>query len=64
MNIQAGLGTGNEIAYREEIPELGDRFSFNTSIEVTLNNNLRIKPSVNFSRLKKLDSQEYFLMAI
>ena len=60
LNIQAGLGTGNEIAYREEIPQLGDRFSFNTSIEVTLNNNLRIKPSVNFSNLKKLDSKEYF----
>ena len=60
LNIQAGLGAGNEIAYREEIPKLGDKFSFNTSIEVTLNNNLRIKPSVNFSKLKKLDSQEYF----
>ena len=60
LYIQGGLGTGNEIAYREEVPELGDRFSFNTSIEVTLNNNLRIKPSINFSKLKKLDSEQYF----
>ena len=60
INFQGGLGTGNEIAYREEIPQLGERFSLNTSIEITLNNNLRIKPSINFSRLKKLDSDEYF----
>jgi len=60
MNIQGGFGTGNEIAYREEIPKLGERFSFNTSVEITLNNNLRVKPSINFSRLKKLDSDEYF----
>ncbi len=60
MSIRGGLGTGNEIAYREDIPELGERLNFNTSIEVTLNDNLRIKPSINFSRLKKLDSDEYF----
>ena len=60
LNIQGGFGTGNEIAYREEVPKLGERFSFNTSVEATLNNNLRIKPSINFSRLKKLDSEEYF----
>ena len=60
INFQGGLGTGNEIAYREEIPQLGERFSLNTSVEITLNNNLRIKPSINFSRLKKIDSDEYF----
>jgi len=60
ISIRGGLGTGNEIAYREEIPELGERFSFNTSIEFTVNDNLRIKPSINFSRLKKLDSEDYF----
>ena len=60
MSIRGGLGTGNEIAYREDIPELGERLTFNTSIELTLNDNLRIKPSINFSRLKKLDSDEYF----
>ena len=60
ISIRGGLGTGNEIAYREEIPELGERFSFNTSIEFTVNDNLRIKPSINFSRLKKIDSDEYF----
>ena len=60
ISIRGGLGTGNEIAYREDIPELGERLTFNTSIEVTLNDNLRIKPSINFSRLKKLDSDKYF----
>ena len=60
INFQGGLGTGNEIAYREEIPQLGERFSLNTSVEITLNNSLRIKPSINFSRLKKIDSDEYF----
>ena len=60
MSIRGGLGTGNEIAYREDTPELGERLTFNTSIEVTLNDNLRINPSINFSRLKKLDSDEYF----
>ena len=60
INIRGGFGSGNEIAYREEIPQLGERFTFNTSIEITINDNLRIKPSINFSRLKKLDSEEYF----
>ena len=60
FQAKSWTGTGNEIAYREDIPELGERLTFNTSIEVTLNDNLRIKPSINFSRLKKLDSDEYF----
>ena len=51
---------GNEIAYREIIPELGERSNFNTSVEITINDNLRIKPSIDFSKLKKLNSNEYF----
>ena len=36
MNIQGGFGTGNEIAYREEIPELGERFSLTPQLRLLL----------------------------
>ena len=60
INLEIGYGTGNEIAYREIIPELGERSNFNTSVEITINDNLRVKPSINFSKLRKLNSNEYF----
>jgi len=60
ININLGFGSGKEISYREQIPELGEKSSFNISVAVTLNDNLRIKPSINYSKLKRLNSDEYF----
>ena len=49
---------------REEIPDLGQRLNYNLTLDFTLTDNLSIKPSINYSKLKKLNQRNIFLMAI
>ena len=60
MDIQMSYAWGKDIAYREEIPQLGVRSNLDFKIAANVNNNLRITPSINFEKLKKLDSNDYF----
>ena len=60
MNIQMSYAWGKDIAYREAIPELGIRSNLDFQMAVNINNNLRVTPSINFEKLKKIDSNEYF----
>ena len=55
-----GYAFGKDIAYREEIPQLGERSNLDFSLSLNVNDNLRISPSINYEKLKKLDSNEYF----
>jgi|TARA_B100001939_G_scaffold106740_1_gene92270 hypothetical protein len=60
MDIQMSYAWGKDIAYREEIPQLGVRSNLDFKIAANVNNNFRITPSINFEKLKKLDSNDYF----
>jgi len=60
MDIQMSYAWGKDIAYREAIPKLGIRSNLDFKMAVNINNNLRLTPSINFEKLKKIDSEEYF----
>ncbi len=60
VNVVSGLSFGRDIAFREEIPALGQRLNYNLTLDFTLNDNLSMTPSINFSKLRNLESDEYF----
>lgn len=60
LDLRMGYAFGKDIAYREEIPQLGERSNLDFSLSLNVNDNLRISPSINYEKLKKLDSNEYF----
>jgi len=60
VNLVSGLSFGKDIAFREEIPDLGKRLNYNLTLDFTLNDNLSVTPSINFSKLRKLETDEYF----
>tara|TARA_Y200000002_G_scaffold108750_1_gene89053 strand:- start:4028 stop:6301 length:2274 start_codon:yes stop_codon:yes gene_type:complete len=60
VDVISGFSFGRDIAFREELPALGQRFNYNLTLDFTVTDNFSVKPSLNFSRLKKLQSDEYF----
>ena len=60
VDVISGFSFGRDIAFREEVPALGQRFNYNLTLDFTVTDNFSVKPSLNFSRLKKLQSDEYF----
>ena len=60
IDIQMSYAWGKDIAYREEIPQLGIRSNLDFKIAANINNNFRVTPSINFEKLKKINSNEYF----
>ena len=60
VDVISGFSFGKDIAFREEIPGLGQRLNYNLTLDFTLTDNLSIKPSINYSKLRKLESNEYF----
>ena len=51
---------GKDIAYRIEIPKLGFTNDVNFGAQISINDNFRISPTINYSSIKKLDSNEYY----
>jgi hypothetical protein len=51
---------GNEIAFNEDIPEIGKESSFILSLNYKLGNNISLNPSLRFSSLRKTDDSEFF----
>ena len=60
VDVISGFSFGKDIAFREEIPDLGQRLNYNLTLDFTLTDNFSIKPSINYSKLRKLQSDEYF----
>ena len=60
VDFISGFSFGKDIAFREEIPDLGQRLNYNLTLDFTLTDNFSIKPSINYSKLRKLQSDEYF----
>ena len=60
VDVISGFSFGKDIAFREEMPDLGQRLNYNLTLDFTLTDNLSIKPSINYSKLRKLESNEYF----
>ena len=51
---------GKDIAYRIETPKLGFTNDVNFGAQISINDNFRISPTINYSSIKKLDSNEYY----
>ena len=51
---------GKEIAYNEDIPEIGREKSTYLSVEYKIGENLNINPSINYSKLERLDNSGNF----
>ena len=58
INFSMFYKFGKDIAYREG--KLGMTNNINFSSELTITDNFRVKPSINYSSIKKLTSNEYF----
>ena len=60
LNLEVFYKFGNDIAYREEVPQLGYTNDIRFTAQLSLTDNFRITPSVNYSSIKKNDGQGYF----
>ncbi len=60
LNFSIFYKWGKDIAYRLETPMLGMVNDIRFSSEISINENFRIRPNINYSSIKKLDSDEYY----
>ena len=60
LNINIFYKWGKDIAYRLDTPMLGMVNDIRLSSEFSINENFRIRPNINYSSIKKLDSNEYY----
>ena len=60
INFNIFYKWGKDIAYRLETPMLGMVNDIRFSSEISINDNFRIRPNINYSSIKKLDSNEYY----
>ena len=60
LNLQVFYKFGKDIAYREEIPKLGYTNDIRFTAQLSLTDNLRITPTINYSSIKKNDGDGYF----
>jgi hypothetical protein len=60
LNFNFWYKWGKDIAYRIETPMLGMVYDIRLSSEISINENFRIRPNINYSSIKKLDSDEYY----
>ena len=58
LNFSLFYTWGPDISYRDLA--LGDRENVNFSVEVTVNNNFRIKPSISYSSIRELDGDDFY----
>ena len=60
LNLEVFYKFGKDIAYREEIPMLGYINDIRFTAQLSLTDNLRITPTINYSSIKKNDGDGYF----
>ena len=60
LNLNIFYKWGKDIAYRLETPMLGNETNIRFSSEISVNENFRISPTLNYQAIQKLDSNEYY----
>ena len=60
VSFNSNISFGKEIAYNDEDPELGKDFSFTKTLGLQINDNFSISNLFSFSRLKKIESSQYY----
>ena len=60
LNLNIFYKWGKDIAYRLETPMLGNETNIRFSSEISVNENFRISPTLNYQSIQNLDSDEYY----
>ena len=60
LNFNIFYKWGKDIAYRLETPMLGNETNIRFSSEISVNENFRISPTLNYQSIQNLDSDEYY----
>jgi len=60
LNFNLFYKWGKDIAYRLETPMLGNETNIRFSSEISVNENFRISPTINYQAIQKIDSGEYY----
>ena len=60
ISFDSNISFGKDVAFNDENPELGKEFNFRATLRLQLNNNLSINNLFSFSRLKEINTTEYY----
>ena len=60
LNISLFYKWGKDIAYRLETPKLGFETNIRFNSEISVNENFRISPTINYQAIRDLDSNNYY----
>ena len=60
ISFRTNISFGKDVAYNDENPELGEEFNLRTTLSLQLNNNFSVSNLFSFSRLKEINSNEYY----
>jgi hypothetical protein len=60
ISFNSMLNFGRDIAYNSDNPKVGKEIVFFTNITLQLNNNFSISNSINFSRLKNIENNDFY----
>lgn len=60
ISFRSDINFGRDIAFNDENPELGKEFNFRATLSLQLNNNFSVSNLFSFSRLKKVEINEFY----
>ena len=60
ISFDSNISFGKDVAFNDENPELGKEFNFRATLRLQLNNNLSINNLFSFSRLKEINTTDYY----
>ena len=60
ISFGSDISFGKDVAFNDENPELGKEFNFRATLSLQLNNNFSISNLFSFSRLKKVEINEFY----
>ena len=60
FSFGSNISFGKDVAFNDENPELGKEFNFRATLSLQLNNNFSVSNLFSFSRLKKVEINEFY----
>ncbi len=60
ISFGSNISFGKDVAFNDEDPELGKEFNFRATLSIQLNNNFSVSNLFSFSRLKKVEINEFY----
>ena len=60
LSISSNFGIGRDIAFNSDDPEIGKELNLFSRVRLQINNNFSIANSINFSRLKYMEKNEFY----